>query len=63
MVITAVDYIPGEVINIGVFDPWPLSPSKRFLSSAEGRQKEVGGQCTFIGAFSVEDVPEYIARV
>ncbi|MBS1718002.1 MAG: hypothetical protein JSS72_09760 [Armatimonadetes bacterium] len=54
MVLYALDYDSfGHGIGARVFDPWPLSPATRFLSNSEIVVRNLGGQCTFIGAVSV----------
>lgn len=53
MVVTAVDYTPLQVVQVWVFDPWPLSPTVHALPPIEAIPANLGGQLTFVGAIAV----------
>jgi hypothetical protein len=53
MVVTAVDYTPLQLIQVWVFDPWPLSPSVHPLQPIEALAADQGGQLMFVGALTV----------
>lgn len=53
MVITAVDYTPSQVLQVWVFDPWPLSPTIHVLPPQEAIPANLGGQLMFVGAVTV----------
>jgi nuclear transport factor 2 (NTF2) superfamily protein len=57
MVVTAIDFSPVRVVDVGVFDPWPTSRGTRRLSAAEMMPMNQGGQMRFLATLTVTDVP------
>lgn len=57
MVTTLVDFVPGRVVSVGVFDPWPLSRAMRNLSASEMMPMNRGGQLRFLAAVRIQDLP------
>lgn len=57
MVVTAIDFAPSSVVNVGVFDPWPASGGARQLSQAEIVPMNRGGEMRFLATLTVADVP------